>query len=124
MESYAKEVGLPESYFRPQASPNQPEPYDIRQGMGGSNPQDLANMLMQYQRQQEIQARLFAGGSTDKGLLSGGGSLNFDIPITDNLRISPFIGGGGAIGSVDTPSGKQNIKGWKNNFGINANYSF
>jgi len=124
MEFYAKEVGLPESYFSPQESPNQPEPYDIRKGMGGSNPQDLANMLMQYQRQKEIQARLFAAGGKDSGLLSGGGSLNFDIPVSNNLTVSPYIGGGGAIGSVDTPSGKQNIKGWKNNFGINANYSF
>lgn len=65
------------------------------------------------------------GGGMGQGLLSGGGQVSYDVPVSDRLTVSPYVTGGGAYGTVDTPDGKLKIKAaGLGEAGLRLNYRF
>lgn len=72
--------------------------------------------------------RFEGGGGYDNSrganLFDGGGRATLDIPVTDRLTISPYLGGGGALGKVKTPEGDFKIKQFNPQYGIGLNYNF
>jgi hypothetical protein len=67
------------------------------------------------------------GYENEKGakILSGGGQAMLNIPISDRAQLQLYGGGGGAVGSVETPDFKQKIKNFsRGDSGIRFNYQF
>jgi hypothetical protein len=67
------------------------------------------------------------GFENEKGakILSGGGQATINIPISDRAQLQLYGGGGGAVGSVETPDFKQKIKNLsRGDSGIRFNYQF
>ena len=93
------------------------------------NIRQLVAALMASEKQDTaMRARLQGGGGydSDRGasLLSGGGRATLDIPLTDRLTLSPYFGGGGALGKVPTPEGDMKIKKFDPQYGVGLNYKF
>ena len=93
------------------------------------NINQLVAALMASEKQDTaMRARLQGSGGydSDRGasLLSGGGRATLDIPLTDRLTLSPYFGGGGALGKVPTPEGNMKIKKFDPQYGVGLNYKF
>jgi len=63
--------------------------------------------------------RMSGSGGVGQGILSGGGRVALEMPVDKQSTITPYVRGGGAIGSVNTPEGKMRVKEFNPEFGIN-----
>ena len=68
---------------------------------------------------------LSAAGGRGGGLFEGGGRVTGRIPLNDQLSLHPYIGGGGAYGSVPGENGRQQkIRSFSPEYGVGLNYRF
>lgn len=69
--------------------------------------------------------RIGGGGQySGNGILSGGGEAAMDLPLSENLTVSPYVNGGGAYGSVQTDQGKKKIRVFEPGGGLRLSYRF
>ena len=93
--------------------------------------QNLANILNQNMRQQQRPEEMMhgpvsieGGGAMEGGILSGGGRATVSMPNTLGGILQLYLGGGGAIGSVNTPYGQQRIREFQPEFGAQFRRQF
>ena len=67
-------------------------------------------------------ARVYGGGSSNGDVLGAGGIITTSVPVTKGLSVEPYVGGGGAFGSVNTPQGKKKIREFSPEGGIGVRY--
>jgi len=88
----------------------------------------VAALIASENQDRAMKMRIQGGGGYDNArgarLLDGGGRATLDIPLTDRLTVSPYFGGGGAIGKVPTPQGDFKINKFDPQFGVELNYKF
>ena len=88
----------------------------------------VAALMASENQDRAMQMRIQGGGGYDNArgasLLSGGGRATLDIPVSDRLTVSPWLGGGGATGKVPTPQGDFKINKIDPQFGVGLNYKF
>ena len=88
----------------------------------------VAALIASEKQDREMQMRFQGGGGLDNAaganLLSGGGRATLDIPVSDRLTVSPYVGGGGAFGKVPTPEGSMKIKSFNPEVGVGLKYLF
>jgi len=88
----------------------------------------VAALMASENQDRAMQMRIQGGGGYDNArgasLLSGGGRATLDIPVSDRLTVSPWLGGGGATGKVPTPQGDFKINKFDPQFGVGLNYKF
>ena len=88
----------------------------------------VAALMASENQDRAMRMRIQGGGGYDNSgaasLLSGGGRATLDIPVSDRLTVSPWLGGGGATGKVPTPQGDFKINKFDPQFGVGLNYKF
>ena len=88
----------------------------------------VAALMASENQDRAMQMRIQGSGGYDNSgaasLLSGGGRATLDIPVSDRLTVSPWLGGGGATGKVPTPQGDFKINKFDPQFGVGLNYKF
>ena len=88
----------------------------------------VAALMASENQDRAMKMRIEGGGGYDNSrgarLFDGGGMARLNIPVTDRLTISPFFGGGGAIGKVPTPQGDLKINKFNPQYGVGLNYKF
>ena len=88
----------------------------------------VAALMASENQDRAMQMRIQGGGGYDNArgasLLSGGGRATLDIPVSDRMTVSPWVGGGGATGKVPTPQGDFKINKFDPQFGVGLNYKF
>jgi hypothetical protein len=77
----------------------------------------------------ESRLKINAGGGRSKrkglDLTSAGGSASYDIPLSENLSLTPYLEGFLAKGKYNTPGGAGDIdQGGITGGGVNLNYRF
>jgi len=80
--------------------------------------------FLQNMHENQIRAYLNGSGGFNSGLLSGGGRATFEIPMESNATFRPYVGGGGAYGSVLTPDGRTKVKSFSPEIGGHVSYRF
>ena len=88
----------------------------------------IAGLMASENQNRAMKMRIESEGGYDNSrgarLLDGGGRATLDIPVTDRLTVSPYFGGGGAIGKVPTPQGDFKINKFNPQYGVGLNYKF
>ena len=88
----------------------------------------VAALMASENQDRAMRMRIQGSGGYDNSgaasLLSGGGRATLDIPVSDRLTVSPWLGGGGATGKVPTPQGDFKINKFDPQFGVGLNYKF
>ena len=88
----------------------------------------VAALMESENRDRAMRLSLTGDGGYDNSrgsrLLSGGGRATLDIPLTDRFNVSPYFGGGGAVGTVAMPQGDLKIKEFAPEYGLNLKYKF
>ena len=78
--------------------------------------------------QNDVSMQLQGSGGYDNSrgssLVTGGLNASMNIPVSDRTIISPYIGGGGAYGKVQTPQGDIKISKFVPQFGGHIRYRF
>jgi len=96
--------------------------------MGGNQQtQGYGNQMQPAPEMMDLIRRLLilqGGGGMDSSMLEGGGRAQLDLPLSKDLSLMPYVGGGGAFGSVDTPRGKLKIRDWQPDYGAQLRYRF
>lgn len=68
--------------------------------------------------------RLMGGGGYGQGLLSGGGQVQVQQPLSPMSSMQFSLGGGGAYGTVPTQQGLQRVREFNPSIGINYQKRF
>ena len=101
--------------------------------VGPANGMTLVDLLRRVQQQgmqpqqqgmPENPLRIEGGGGVGGGILSGGGRASYEMPNTLGGLLQLYAGGGGAVGSVNTPQGQQRIREFQPEFGFQYRLGF